>query len=63
LTETDSQPDGIDSTTPNVARIYDYLLGGKDNISQVDPADSHSSRTPLVLACQADYSKTVPSAV
>lgn len=24
---------GIDSTTPNVARIYDYLLGGKDNFA------------------------------
>ena len=24
---------GIDTTTPNVARIYDYLLGGKDNFA------------------------------
>jgi O-methyltransferase involved in polyketide biosynthesis len=24
---------GIDATTPNVARIYDYLLGGKDNFA------------------------------
>ncbi|HZD73599.1 MAG TPA: SAM-dependent methyltransferase [Actinomycetota bacterium] len=23
--------EGIDSSTPNVARIYDYMLGGKDN--------------------------------
>ncbi|MEU5883778.1 SAM-dependent methyltransferase [Spirillospora sp. NPDC047279] len=24
-------PDGVNSQVPNVARIYDYLLGGKDN--------------------------------
>ncbi len=24
-------PEGIDPTTPNAARIHDYLLGGKDN--------------------------------
>ena len=24
---------GIDTSTPNVARIYDYLLGGKDNFA------------------------------
>ncbi|SEG15927.1 S-adenosyl methyltransferase [Thermomonospora echinospora] len=24
-------PSGVDVTTPNVARIYDYFLGGKDN--------------------------------
>jgi hypothetical protein len=26
-------PAGIDTATPNVARIYDYLLGGKDNFA------------------------------
>ncbi|MGH7194850.1 MAG: SAM-dependent methyltransferase, partial [Candidatus Saccharimonadales bacterium] len=25
--------DGFDTTIPNVARIYDYLLGGKDNFA------------------------------
>ena len=24
---------GIDTSTPNVARIYDYILGGKDNFA------------------------------
>jgi hypothetical protein len=24
-------PEGVDSTTPNIARMYDYYLGGKDN--------------------------------
>jgi SAM-dependent methyltransferase len=28
-----SVPDGLDTSKPNVARIYDYLLGGKDNFA------------------------------
>jgi SAM-dependent methyltransferase len=31
---------GIDTATPNVARIYDYLLGGKDNFA----ADREAAR-------------------
>lgn len=31
---------GIDATTPNVARIYDFLLGGKDNFA----ADRETAR-------------------
>ena len=40
---------GIDSTTPNVARMYDYYLGGKDNFAadrrrrRGDPAGPHGS--------------------
>lgn len=26
-------PDGVDPSTPNVARMYDYYLGGKDNFA------------------------------
>ncbi len=26
-------PSGVDPTTPNVARMYDYFLGGKDNFA------------------------------
>jgi SAM-dependent methyltransferase len=33
VAEQDRTPSGIDTTTPNVARIYDYLLGGKDNFA------------------------------
>ena len=33
LTTGNPVPDGIDTTRPNVARIYDYLLGGKDNFT------------------------------
>lgn len=33
MTERDPAAGGIDTTTPNVARIYDYLLGGKDNFA------------------------------
>jgi S-adenosyl methyltransferase len=28
-----TRPGGVDTATPNVARIYDYLLGGKDNFA------------------------------
>jgi SAM-dependent methyltransferase len=33
MTERGLAGKGIDTTTPNVARIYDYLLGGKDNFA------------------------------
>ena len=33
MTGQNRDPGGIDTTTPNVARIYDYLLGGKDNFA------------------------------
>jgi len=35
---------GIDTATPNVARIYDYLLGGKDNFA----ADREAAEQLLV---------------
>ena len=33
MTEPDRPLGGVDTSTPNVARIYDYLLGGKDNFT------------------------------
>jgi hypothetical protein len=33
MTTRNPVPDDIDTTRPNVARIYDYLLGGKDNFT------------------------------
>ena len=33
MTQGNRPPSGIDTSTPNVARIYDYLLGGKDNFA------------------------------
>jgi SAM-dependent methyltransferase len=33
MTELTRALHGIDTTTPNVARIYDFLLGGKDNFA------------------------------
>jgi len=33
MTDYAGPPGGIDTSTPNVARIYDYLLGGKDNFA------------------------------
>ncbi|GAA3684359.1 SAM-dependent methyltransferase [Nonomuraea antimicrobica] len=33
MTEQERAPAGIDPTVPSVARMYDYLLGGKDNFA------------------------------
>jgi len=42
-------PTEIDTATPNPARIYDYLLGGKDNY----PADRKTAQAILAVAPQA----------
>ena len=39
-------PDGFDSSTPNFARVYDYLLGGKDNF----PVDKVIAEQALAIA-------------
>jgi hypothetical protein len=31
------EPPAFDTGTAHIARVYDYWLGGKDNISQVVP--------------------------
>jgi hypothetical protein len=40
------QFDGIDTTTPSVARMYDYFLGGKDNF----PADREAAERVILAA-------------
>ena len=35
-------PAGIDVTTPNVARMYDFYLGGKDNYAADREATEHT---------------------
>jgi hypothetical protein len=40
MTAQNLPPGSIDITRPNVARIYDYLLGGKDNFA----ADREAAR-------------------
>lgn len=39
-------PSGVDPTKPNVARIYDYFLGGKDNFA----ADRHAGEQILLVS-------------
>ncbi|MER6942811.1 SAM-dependent methyltransferase [Nonomuraea sp. NPDC000554] len=42
----DQEPLGFDPTTPNVARLYDYYLGGKDHF----PADREAAERLLRVA-------------
>ena len=58
-----SAPPEIDTSKPHSARIYDYLLGGKDNISQVVRGTPNTAPTGGVQARYGDYSKTTPFAV
>ena len=43
------EPEGesvsVDTSVPHIARVYDYWLGGKDNISQVVSRCPHSAVT------------------
>jgi hypothetical protein len=48
----------LDITTPNVARMYDYYLGGKDNISQVVSGLPHSALTVAIQPRHDCYSNT-----
>ncbi|MGW3349346.1 SAM-dependent methyltransferase [Nonomuraea rubra] len=47
--EQDSAPSGIDTTKPSVARVYDYMLGGKDNYE----IDRHVAQAALRIAPDA----------
>ena len=53
----------IDTSVAHIARVYDYWLGGKDNISQVLSYAPHSTRTDVIQARQVNYSKTKLTAV
>src|ERR1700722_10653843 len=41
----EAAPPGIDTSRPNIARVYDYLLGGKDNFA----ADREQARQLLKM--------------
>jgi S-adenosyl methyltransferase len=52
---TEHAPHGVDSTIPNVARIYDYLLGGKENFAADRAAAGHFlTVVPDIAAIAAD---------
>jgi len=38
----------LDTSVPHIARVYDYWLGGKDNIAQVVPAIPYNGLTVAV---------------
>jgi SAM-dependent methyltransferase len=55
VTERGLTASGIDTSTPNVARIYDYLLGGKDNFAaDRDAAQQLIAAVPDVAAIARD---------
>ncbi|HVT66394.1 MAG TPA: SAM-dependent methyltransferase [Trebonia sp.] len=53
----------FDISKAHHARMYDYLLGGKDNISQVVPGFPYSDRTATIQARHSNFSKTTSCAV
>jgi hypothetical protein len=56
MTRQNPPPNGIDISRPNVARIYDYLLGGKDNFT----VDREAAKQ--ILAVSPDIAGIVRSA-
>ena len=63
VTDTRRRIAAFDTTVPNVARIYDFLLGGKDNISQVVPVTPDSTMPVPIQRRDGNYSKSGPVAV
>jgi hypothetical protein len=52
---TEQAPRGVDATVPNVARIYDYLLGGKENFAaDRAAAEQFLAVIPDIAAIAAD---------
>ena len=45
MAEPDPVPSGVDVSVPNLARVYDYLLGGKDNFAADREAAAVALRT------------------
>ena len=48
---------GINTSVPNVARIYDYVLGGKDNISQAVLTIRYSDPTATIQERQTQLAR------
>ena len=53
----DNAPE-LDTRYAHSARVYNYWLGGKDNISQVVSGLPHSDQTVPIQARHGGYSKT-----
>ena len=56
--DSDWPPPEFNAGIAHPARVYDYFLGGKDNISQVVSVTLHSDRTVPIQARHGAYSKT-----
>ncbi|HET7015057.1 MAG TPA: SAM-dependent methyltransferase, partial [Streptosporangiaceae bacterium] len=44
MTDASRPTSSVDSSVPNVARMYDYMLGGKDNFAVDREASERSTR-------------------
>ena len=53
----------FDTSVAHQARCYDYMLGGKDNITQVVSGNPYTGRTVPIQARHGAYSKIGPFAV
>jgi hypothetical protein len=53
----DSLPPEINTNVAHSARVYNYWLGGKDNISQVLFDVPHNARADVIQARHVYYSK------
>jgi SAM-dependent methyltransferase len=64
MTERGRAPNGVDTSKPNVARVYDYLLGGKDNFA-VDRAAAQQliAATPDIAGIVRDNRAFIGRAV
>jgi S-adenosyl methyltransferase len=50
------EPMPFDTTTAHIARVYDFWLGGKDNISQMASRCPYKGRTAVIQARHVNFS-------
>ncbi len=58
--ETAARVRGLDTSVAHPARVYDYLLGGKDNITQVVTGNWSGRFSTVVIAVQRLLFENVP---
>jgi hypothetical protein len=63
MSERERAPRGVDTTVPSIARVYDYILGGKDNFAVdrqlAEMAVKIAPEGPLTARANRDFLKHV----